>query len=42
VTCVTCHRPLEPGNDRLLHFKPLPIACKGCHVNVPGPEGDNR
>ena len=42
VACVACHRPLESGNDRLLHFKPLPVACKDCHANVSGPEGGNR
>ncbi|MEN8006795.1 MAG: hypothetical protein ABFS42_07240 [Candidatus Krumholzibacteriota bacterium] len=42
VACTVCHRPLQDGNDRLLHFKPLPTACKDCHVHVPGPGGDNR
>jgi len=39
VACTGCHRPLESGNDRLLHFKPLPTSCKDCHTNDPGPEG---
>lgn len=42
VACTGCHRPLEDGNDRLLHFKPLLTACKECHVNVEGPGGDDR
>jgi hypothetical protein len=42
VVCTACHRPLEEGNDRLLHFKPLATACKDCHANTPGPEGTNR
>ena len=42
VACTACHRPLEPGNDRLLHFKPLPIACKDCHTAVPDPGGNDR
>ena len=39
VACTACHRPLAAGNDRLLHFKPLPVSCKDCHVNVPTPQG---
>ena len=39
VACTGCHRPLEPGNDRLLHFKPLPTSCKDCHTNDPESEG---
>jgi len=39
VACTGCHRPLEPGNDRLLHFKPLPTSCQDCHTNDPVPEG---
>ena len=42
VACKVCHLPLETGNDRLLHFKPLPTACKDCHANDPGSEGTNR
>ena len=42
VVCTACHRPLETGNDRLLHFKPLPVSCKDCHVNVPDPRRDDR
>ena len=42
VACKVCHLPLEAGNDRLLHFKPLPTACKDCHANDPGSEGTNR
>ena len=37
VACAACHLPVEAGNDRLLHFKPLPVACKDCHVNVQAP-----
>jgi hypothetical protein len=42
VSCKACHQPLEVGNDRLLHFKPLPVSCKNCHVNVPAPRGEDR
>ena len=41
VACQACHRPLEEGNERLLHFKPLPTACRDCHTNVPAPGGNN-
>ncbi len=42
VACSACHRPVEPGNDRLLHFKPLTTACKDCHSNTPPLERDDR
>lgn len=42
VACTACHRPLEAGNERLLHFKPLPTACRDCHTNVPAPGGEAR
>lgn len=41
VACQACHLPVEAGNDRLLHFKPLPTACKDCHTNVPAPGGND-
>ena len=41
VECRACHRPVQAGNDRLLHFKPLTTACKDCHANPPS-EGDDR
>jgi hypothetical protein len=42
VACRACHLPLEEGNDRLLHFKPLPMACRDCHTNVSTPGGSSR
>ena len=42
VACSACHRPVVPDNERLLHFRPLPVACRDCHANVPRPEGDQR
>lgn len=34
VACVKCHTPVNPGNDRLLKFKPLPVTCKECHTGA--------
>ncbi len=33
VACQTCHLPRPQDNQRLVHFKPLPVDCRGCHGN---------
>ena len=36
--CTACHRPVDAAEPRLLHFKPLPVACRDCHTGaVPAP-----
>ncbi|RKZ11322.1 hypothetical protein DRQ50_13835 [bacterium] len=35
VACQTCHIPRPEDNQRLVHFKPLPIDCRSCHGNAP-------
>jgi hypothetical protein len=35
--CVKCHLPEEKGNQRRLHYRPVPVTCKECHTGtVPG------
>lgn len=34
VACNRCHRPVNPDNERLLKFKPLPVDCKDCHAGT--------
>jgi hypothetical protein len=29
--CASCHKPAEGG---VVHYKPLPVTCVGCHVDV--------
>lgn len=33
--CGKCHLPVAAAQPRLLHYKPLPVDCRACHVNVP-------
>jgi predicted CXXCH cytochrome family protein len=35
VACRTCHIPRLQDDQRLVHFKPLPVDCRGCHGNAP-------
>ena len=35
VACAKCHLPIAADNPRLLHYKPLPVDCRACHVNPP-------
>lgn len=35
VACNKCHLPIAADTPRLLHYKPLPVECRACHVNPP-------
>jgi hypothetical protein len=35
VACGKCHLPISADQPRLLHYKPLQIECRACHVNPP-------
>jgi len=33
LACVTCHKPEMRDGKRVVHYKPLPLTCAGCHGN---------
>lgn len=36
LACSACHRTEQAGGKTVIRYKPLPVACNGCHPTTPG------